>query len=135
NIKPDVCVYTDATSHGCNISKFEVTIKFKWKDANDAFIKYPKVDKSFVSQTDKGFDTLGQITSYASAQLSAQYCTHAFSILIIHNCARIIRWDREGAIITDAFNYNQESHLANFFYHLGQASPVLHGVDTSVTPT
>ncbi|KAG2065457.1 hypothetical protein BDR04DRAFT_943283, partial [Suillus decipiens] len=87
----------------------------------------------FVSQTDKGFDTLGQITSYASAQLSAQYRTHAFSILIICNHARIIRWDREGAIVTDAFDYSQESHLANFFYRLGQASPALRGVDTSIT--
>lgn len=29
NVKPDVCVYADATSHGCNISKFRVAIKFK----------------------------------------------------------------------------------------------------------
>lgn len=50
------------------------------------------------------------------------------------NGAHIIRWDREGAIVTDTFDYNQESHLANFFYRLGRASPVLHGVNTSVMP-
>ncbi|KAG2746053.1 hypothetical protein P692DRAFT_20678448, partial [Suillus brevipes Sb2] len=134
NVKPDVCVYADATSHGCDISKFEVSIEFKWQDAHDAFIKCPEVDKSFVSQTDKGFDTLGQITSYAAAQLSAQYRTHAFSVLVIRNRARIIRWDREGAIVTDIFDYNQESYLADFFYCLARASPALRGIDTSVTP-
>ncbi|KAG2057288.1 hypothetical protein BDR06DRAFT_832956, partial [Suillus hirtellus] len=100
-----------------NISKAEICIKFKWNDTHDAFNKDSKVDKPIVSQTDKGFNTLGQISSYAAAQLGAQYRTHIFSVLIIHNHAHIIRWDREGAIITTAFNYNNKSHLANFFYH------------------
>ncbi|KAG2045423.1 hypothetical protein BDR06DRAFT_824813, partial [Suillus hirtellus] len=63
-----------------------------------------------------------------------QYCTHIFSVLIIHNRAHIIRWDREGAIVMTAFNYNNKSHLANFFYHFGRASPALHGINTSITP-
>ncbi|KAG1800243.1 uncharacterized protein HD556DRAFT_1222013, partial [Suillus plorans] len=117
-----------------NISKFEVNIKFKWNDIHDAFCKYPGVDQSVVSQTDKGFDTLGQITSYAVAQLGAQYRNHVFSILIISNRARIIRWDREGAIITNTFDYYYKLHLTNFFYHFAQASHALYGIDTSVTP-
>ncbi|KAG1904969.1 uncharacterized protein F5891DRAFT_911344, partial [Suillus fuscotomentosus] len=56
----------------------------------------------------------GLVTSYAAAQLGAQYCTHTCSVLIMHNFARIIRWDREGAIVTCAFNYNKSSHLVNF---------------------
>ncbi|KAG0695915.1 hypothetical protein DFH29DRAFT_813668 [Suillus ampliporus] len=94
NVKPDVCVYTDGTSQGCDISKLEVNVEFKWNDGYDAFSKDPGPD------THIAFDTLGQITSYASAQLGAQYRTHTFSVLIVHNCARIIRWDREGAIVT-----------------------------------
>ncbi|KAG1823059.1 hypothetical protein EV424DRAFT_1538710 [Suillus variegatus] len=129
-----VCIYADGTSHGCDISKFEVHIEFKWNDAHDACIKHPGVNQSIVSQTDKGFDTLGQITSYATAQLGAQYRTHIFSVLVIRNRARIIRWDREGAIVTDAFDYSCEPHLADFFYRFARASPALRGVDTSVTP-
>ncbi|KAG1762982.1 hypothetical protein EDD22DRAFT_846735 [Suillus occidentalis] len=134
NVMPDVCVYADGTSHGCDVSKAEVIIEFKWGDAHDAFSKNPRVDIPVVSQTDKGFDTLGQITSYTSAQLGAQYRTHAFSVLIICNRARIIRWDREGAIVTNAFNYFHEPHLADFFHRFSRASPALRGVDTSVTP-
>ncbi|KAG1778646.1 hypothetical protein EV702DRAFT_1196157 [Suillus placidus] len=113
---PDVCVYANGTSDGCNISKVEVHIEFKWNDASDAFSRHPGVDKPIVSQTDKGFDTLGQITSYAAAQLGVQYCTHIFSILVIHNCAHLIRWDREGAITTNTFDYQHKPHLADFFY-------------------
>ncbi|KAG2046249.1 hypothetical protein BDR06DRAFT_860477, partial [Suillus hirtellus] len=65
----------------------------------------------------KAFDTLSQITSYAATQLATQYHTHTFSILIIHNRAHLIRWDREGDIVTNAFNYLHEPYLANFFYH------------------
>ncbi|KAG1802899.1 uncharacterized protein HD556DRAFT_1304139 [Suillus plorans] len=134
NVKPDVCVYADGTSHGCDIFKTEIHIEFKWNDAHDAFSKHPEVDDPIVSQTDKGFDTLGQITSYAAAQLGAQYRTHIFSVLIIRNHARIIRWDREGAIVMATFDYNSEPHLADFFHRFGRASPALRGVDTSVTP-
>ncbi|KAG1767305.1 hypothetical protein EV702DRAFT_1050408 [Suillus placidus] len=134
NVNTDVCVYADGTSHGCDISKSEVIIEFKWTDAHDAFSKHPRVDQPLVSQTDKGFDTLGQITSYAVAQLGAQYRTHAFSVLIVRNRARIIRWDREGAIVTNTFDYYHEPHLADFFHRFARASPALHGVDTSVTP-
>ncbi|KAG2086012.1 uncharacterized protein F5147DRAFT_588717, partial [Suillus discolor] len=118
-VKPDLCVYVDTTSHGCDISKFEIDIKFKWNDRHDAFVKRPGVDKSIVSQTDNAFDTLGQIMSYAAAQLAAQYRTHAFSVLIICNRARLIRWDREGAIVTNTFNYHHEPYLADFFYRFG----------------
>ncbi|KAG2148240.1 uncharacterized protein EDB93DRAFT_1060686, partial [Suillus bovinus] len=64
--------------------------------------------------------------------LGTQYHTHTFSVLIVHNFARIIRSDREGAIVTCAFNYNKSSHLVDFFYHFSQALPALHGVDTTV---
>ncbi|KAG1875660.1 hypothetical protein DFJ58DRAFT_721484 [Suillus subalutaceus] len=37
NVMPDVCVYADGTSDGCDITKAEVHIEFKWNDALDAF--------------------------------------------------------------------------------------------------
>ncbi|KAG2062211.1 hypothetical protein BDR06DRAFT_858889, partial [Suillus hirtellus] len=64
----------------------------------------------------RSMNTLGQITSYAAAQLSTQFCTHAFSLLIVCDHAHIIRWDREGAIVTSAIDYNNEPYLAGFFH-------------------
>ncbi|KAG1831161.1 hypothetical protein DFJ58DRAFT_848314 [Suillus subalutaceus] len=134
NIKPDVCVYPDGcepSSPNCDVSTTEIIIEFKWSPSHDAF-RQPGAD-SLVSQTEKGMDTLGQITSYTAAQLGTQFRTHVFSVLIVRDRARIIRWDREGAIVTSPIDYNNEPHLADFFYRYARASPEMRGVDTSVT--
>ncbi|KAG0698982.1 hypothetical protein DFH29DRAFT_1002369 [Suillus ampliporus] len=103
SVKPDVCIYADATSRGTDISTAEIIIEFKWDYCHDTF---REVGDSIISPTDNSMDTLGQITSYAAAQLGAQYRSHAFSVLI----------------------------MPNFFHRYAQASPELRGIDTSVSP-
>ena len=92
-----------------------------------------KTGKSFLKDTKKATDTLGQITSYAAIQLGSQFHTHIFSVLIVRDLARIIRWDRSGAIVTEAIFYNQSSLLINFFRHYSQAPPEMRGIDQSVS--
>ncbi|KAG2355560.1 hypothetical protein BDR07DRAFT_1302995, partial [Suillus spraguei] len=119
NVKLDVCVYPDGhepSLPNSDVSTTEVIIEFKWSYSHDAFCEPSGVD-SVVSQMEKGMDTLGQRMSHTAAQLGSQFHTHAFSVLIVHDCARIIRWDREGAIITGAIDYNNEPYLADFFHH------------------
>ncbi|THG98998.1 hypothetical protein EW026_g3290 [Hermanssonia centrifuga] len=48
---------------------------------------------------------LGQMIHYAREQMSHQHRVFMFSLHIVHDCARIIRWDRMGAIVTEAFNF------------------------------
>ncbi|KAG1901811.1 uncharacterized protein F5891DRAFT_950129, partial [Suillus fuscotomentosus] len=135
NVKPDVCMYPDGcapSSPNCDVSSAEIIIKFKWSYSHDAFCEASGVD-SVVSQTERGMDTLGQIASYTTAQLGTQFCTHAFSVLIVRDRARIIRWDREGAIVTGPINYNNQPHLANFFHRYARASPEMCGINTSIT--
>ena len=55
--------------------------------------------KSFLHDSKAGKDTLGQITSYAAAQLGTQFQTHAFSVFILRDTARILQWDRSGTHI------------------------------------
>ena len=40
------------------------------------------------------------MTSYTTAHIAAQFCTHAFSILLFRESARLMRWDRVGAILS-----------------------------------
>ncbi|KAG2088560.1 uncharacterized protein F5147DRAFT_658678 [Suillus discolor] len=143
HVKPDICVYANesppprAGQPPCDISATEVVIEFKWEPHHNPFYtpaNGPGPTSHFISETDKAMDTLGQITSYAAAQLGAQYRTHAFMVLIIFDQAYILRWDREGTTVSSAIHYNEEPHLADFFHRYGQASPALRGVDTSVTP-
>ncbi|KIJ67275.1 hypothetical protein HYDPIDRAFT_25744 [Hydnomerulius pinastri MD-312] len=116
-VKPDVCVYSDGFSEGCDSSMLDIFVKFKWDAAHDPF-KEPFITDAlpdvvwFIGIGDKVVDTLGQITAYASAQLGSQY---------------------QGAIVTDPIKYGTDKTLAEFFLHYSQAPPELHGIDTTVT--
>lgn len=130
--------------------KAEMFIEFKWNADDDPFGEVHDVVcqcincagentvKSFHHDTKLGNDTLGQITAYAAAVLGSQFRTHIYSVLIVKDTARIIRWDRSGAIVTEAIKYNEMSFLAEFFRRYSKAPPDMRGKDQSVscpTPT
>ena len=46
--------------------------------------------------------------------------------------ARIIQWDRSGAIVTEAIKYNESPLLIRFFCCYLAALPDMHGKDQSV---
>jgi hypothetical protein len=97
-----------------------------------------KEAQGFCRNADSAFDTLGQITSYAAAQLGSQFRTHAYSVLIVREGARILRWDRSGTVVTELIDYNTVPHLVEFFRRYSLAPPAMRGVDQSVshpTPT
>ncbi|KAF8816919.1 hypothetical protein BYT27DRAFT_7247809 [Phlegmacium glaucopus] len=74
-------------------------------------------------------DTRGQSTT---KQLASQFRTHAFSVIICKDMARLIHWDRSGAVVTQAFSYVEERWLAFFFWRYTYSSRAVHGVDESV---
>ena len=140
-IKPDVSVYR--ADSGCDVvtdsSLAEVFIEFKWSANDDPFAKLHFINRpdgdpqrSFIHETQLGMDTLGQITSYAAAQLGSQFRTHLYSIIIVKGMARILRWDRSGAIVTEAIDYNNSPLLAEFFRWYSKAPPGMRGIDESV---
>jgi hypothetical protein len=77
--------------------KAEIFIEFKWKTCDDLFSDVCNVQgrdgetvKCFVKETKAANNTLGQITTYAAAQLGSQFCTHVYSIFIQKKTARIL---------------------------------------------
>jgi hypothetical protein len=143
-IKPDVSVYhKDASPEPrMDSSLVEVIIEIKWHDGDDPFCDKPSVKRtedgsrkvpSFIHHTKRANDTLGQISTYAAAQLGSQFRTHAFSVLIVKKLARILRWDRSGVISTEAFNYNELPFLAQFFQRYSRAPRDMRGIDESVS--
>ncbi len=75
---------------------------------------------------------VGQITAYATQILSSQYRTHAFTVLICHNLARLIRWDRAGAIVTEPIYYDDDSYLHDFLTRYNDAPSNIRGHDSTV---
>ncbi len=135
-IKPDVSLYPGSTNEvKTNSSISEIFTEFKWHPKDNPFCDVYDVgsSESFLRGTQAGKDTLGQITSYAAAQLGAQFRTHIYSVFILRNTARILRWDRSGTIITEAIKYNEDCFLVEFFRRYSKASPAIRGIDVSVS--
>jgi hypothetical protein len=55
-------------------------VEAKLNEQDDPFMVKPTVD-GFLSNSERAQQTLGQLTSYATAHLAAQFRTHIFSIL------------------------------------------------------
>jgi serine/threonine protein kinase len=77
-------------------------------------------------------DTCGQITAYATSHMSAQYRTHVFFVLICGDYARLIRWDRSGAIVTQPIFYDEVPDLVDFFIRFNLSPADVRGHDTTV---
>jgi len=130
-----VSVYPESTPDTVktNFALVEIFVEFKWYSVDFPFCPPDKDRNSFVCDTKKANDALGQITAYAAAQLSSQFRTHAYSILISHDTARILRWDRSGTIVTEPIAYNKSPHLVEFFRRYSKAPPAMHGKDETVS--
>jgi hypothetical protein len=121
DIKPDICMYTkESQCRGhTDVAHVELIIEFKWASGDDPFCdpytpsggEHPTI----LHEGKNCADTLGQITSYAAAQLGSQFRTCIYSILIVVDKAQLIRWDRMGAVVTEAICYNDEPTLVEFF--------------------
>jgi hypothetical protein len=118
-----------------NSALVEIIIEFKWHPRDDPFGDVHGLDpnRPFIRDTKAAHDTLGQITSYAAAQLGAQFRTHIFSVYIFRGTARLLRWDRSGTIVTEPIKYNECDTLTDFLYRYSKAPPAMRGIDESVS--
>ena len=139
-IKLDISVYHNTLGNaiptGCDSSLLDMHIEFKLYNFENPFTCPPSENRdqiAFIGPSDNQQDTLGQIETYAAAQLISQFRTHCFSLFILYDTARIIQWDREGAVITEPIPYNTDSSLVEFFSQYSQAPPELRGIDTTIS--
>jgi hypothetical protein len=136
---PDCTVYDQARENvlHANSAISDIYIEFKSKAEEDAFLvdipdQPSSTSNPLMNQAPQGVLTAGQITTYAALQLDSQYRTHVFSILIVGDYARLIRWDRSGAIVTGPIYYQRDPELMGFFTRYDQAERPARGHDSSV---
>ncbi|TFK62767.1 hypothetical protein BDN72DRAFT_736789, partial [Pluteus cervinus] len=111
-MKPDVTIYHGHPRvAGCDVFEAEVFVEFKYSQTADPF---SDTAEGFIHTTDLGMETLGQITSYATAHQAAQFRTHIFSLLVFKQSARILRWDRSGVVVTERFSLSETNHMYDF---------------------
>ena len=118
-----------------DVTHAKLLIKFKWHSTDDPFCQ-PTTDKNnqqtFLHDSKVSTDTIGQITSYATAQLGSQFHACVYSILIIKDYVQLIRWDCTGAIVSKPIHYSDNFTLAEFFCQYHKTPAEVHSVNTTV---
>ncbi|KAI0649737.1 hypothetical protein C8Q79DRAFT_1006084 [Trametes meyenii] len=76
----------------------------------------------------------GQATHYGVGIFNRQHRQHLFVLSIVYNIARIIYFDRSGAVYSRAFDhYKDPVTLATFFYRYSKMSPEERGYDPTAS--
>ena len=131
-LKPDLMVYEKTEncfgSPDLDISRADFIIEMKRE--GDPFV----YSNDRFGNSGASAQNLGQLTAYATGVLSTQYRTHTFSVLIIKDRARLIRWDRGGAVVTTSIPYLRASGLFDFFNCYNDADRQVRGHDSTVSP-
>lgn len=138
NCKPDCSVYDCRSSHkeGLNSALLNFFIEFKTKPHHNPFLQQEDRKATdlnpLINTTAAARKVAGQIISCATLVLGTQYCTHVFSVLIIKNLVRLIRWDRSGAIVTEPIKYNKDLSFVDFLIRYDNASKAMCGHDPTI---
>ncbi|KAI0753150.1 hypothetical protein C8Q80DRAFT_496554 [Daedaleopsis nitida] len=110
-----------------------VELSAECKPAEEADDPFDDNARNYQATSDRRRANFGQIISYAALVFAKQQRTHYFTVLFLGAMARIVRWDRGGAIVTKKFNYTEEpGKLGRFFWHFVRLSEAQRGHDTSV---
>lgn len=141
--KPDVTVYDilgpDERRDVSNLTDLDSSLAeffIEFKGSLDPFCKDMKLSSQKSSLPFANIEgvhgtVLGQITSYATLILGSQHRTHTFLVLILKEYARLIRWDRSGAIVTEPIHFDQP-FFYSFFIRYNNASCKVRGHDTTI---
>ncbi|KAI0935442.1 hypothetical protein AcV7_003874 [Taiwanofungus camphoratus] len=152
SMKPDICCYlktsiqlAKATDGGprAQLGLAELFIEVKRLAERD-FFSDPKPGDNRAShpfilnikdeqKLEKAKSDLGQNVAYATEILARQHRLFLFSISLSGTCARLIRWDRAGAIATEAFDlHDYPELLCEFLWRFSHSSDTARGYDTTV---
>ena len=141
-LAPDLSIYHSDDQPERNaktdFSKMDLFVEFKATESSDPFCDpvgdVERQQFCFEKDSDGARLVRGQLSSYAAALAGSQFRVHTFCVLVCGKYARFIRWDRDGAIVTERFNYMQQPRfLARFFWQYNHLDPRRRGYDTSVS--
>ncbi|KAL4243718.1 EKC/KEOPS complex subunit BUD32 [Abortiporus biennis] len=127
--------YAARTSFAGSVAYIEV----KYATSDFAFGRGLSPNDPFIPTTADGVtpggeQTRGQLTEYASEMFRRQHRTFVFSVSISRDHARFIRWDRQGAVVSESFSYvDHPEKLHRFFYKLDKMNDTGLGYDPTAS--
>ncbi|TBU38879.1 hypothetical protein BD309DRAFT_929911 [Dichomitus squalens] len=92
------------------------------------------VDAVLEPQAESRRDVRQQIISYADKVYAMQHRTFVFMLLVMGRRFRLIRWDRSGAIVTNAIDYYENPEpLCDFLWRISYVKHIALGIDPTAT--
>ncbi|KAH9944925.1 hypothetical protein B0H21DRAFT_791886 [Amylocystis lapponica] len=122
--------------HMARVSWNWLCVPFEFKRGNDNVpFEFGHSDPSkFFKESHAGETAQGQIAEYAAQLLLRQHRVFTFMVYVVGPHARLMRWDRAGAIVTESFNYVEcPDKMRTFIYRLGKMNNVERGYDPTVS--
>lgn len=108
-------------------------IEVKGSASEDPFIDVIDQGTKKITLRKKPNKSFAQMTRYVVEIFLRQHREFVFTIAINGDHARLMRWDRCGAIVTESFNYiDDPTPLLLFVHWLADASRAQQGFDTSI---
>ncbi|CCM06785.1 uncharacterized protein FIBRA_09084 [Fibroporia radiculosa] len=116
------------------------------KDPKQDFFTDPKPDADRASHQfilnipnertrQEALEALGQNVAYATEACARQHRTFYFSVSVSGSHARLIRWDRAGAIVTEGFDLHQHpKFLCEFLWRFSHSTDAQRGYDMTIEP-
>lgn len=109
-------------------------LKYDPKLSGYLFKKGGKFPEGVLHQTKEGVDARAQITKYATEMMWRQHRTHVFTFYVLKSCARLMRWDRTGQVMSEPIDLLENPRpFLDFFYRLAKAQPAQLGHDPTAT--
>lgn len=137
-LKPHISVYSSDQSqvaeHHWGTIELWIESKPKKKDPfrQIAAVQTEKKDKAFRhGWSIRAYKTCDLLISYAAALHRSQSRVFSFSVVLFEDTARLVRWDRGGAIYTEAFKW-ADGDLFEFLWRFNHLSLTDRGYDNTV---
>ncbi|KAF4602949.1 hypothetical protein EYR38_003353 [Pleurotus pulmonarius] len=90
-------------------------------------------DEPFEDDSHVAKRTRDQLSAYAVDVCARQHRTHLFIVYISYPCARLIRFDRAGALVSERFKFTRDcTPLIRFFSRFSKMTPAGRGYDPTV---
>ncbi|KAF9226393.1 hypothetical protein BS17DRAFT_777175 [Gyrodon lividus] len=146
HLKPDVSIFREGFIHNNrpDFSAMEMCIEFKKDRSGAPFVDPPKDTRQATIDIDQGSfepdtkianEARGQLIAYAVAHHGEQFRHFSFSVIIVKDHARFLRWDVSGVVVSAQFNYQTNPVImAEFFWRFSRLTDEQRGHDRSVRP-
>ncbi|KAI0701130.1 hypothetical protein C8T65DRAFT_741826 [Cerioporus squamosus] len=120
----------------CSWADILVPIEVKINTQKSAFYFEDDPTKFLRTDSNDGREALGQLGEYVGQIFGHQHRVHLYAVYVYKDRARLLYFERQGALVSEPFQYGTRKHLTlhTFFWRIAHMSREELGLDPTVLP-